>query len=119
MDELADNSSYALEFDLEFEISLLLKIFNMHLLNNAQGLLENIIEYIKAQSRICNIKNFFFINLKDYLNEKDIDMLYEFVRYEKVNLILAESHQSHVNLHEKRWILDRDRCIIEPDELTV
>ena len=58
-------------------------------------------------------------NLKDYLNEKDIDMLYEFVRYEKVNLILAESHQSHVNLHEKRWILDRDRCIIEPDELTV
>jgi len=57
--------------------------------------------------------------LKDYLNEKDIDMLYEFVRYEKVNLILAESHQSHVNLHEKRWILDRDRCIIEPDELTV
>ena len=92
MDELADNSSYALEFDLEFEISSLLKIFNMHLLNNAQGLLENIIEYIKAQSRICNIKNFFFINLKDYLNEKDIDMLYEFVRYEKVNLILAESH---------------------------
>ena len=68
MDELADNSSYALEFDLEFEISSLLKIFNMHLLNNAQGLLENIIEYIKAQSRICNIKNFFFINLKDYLN---------------------------------------------------
>ena len=119
LNELADNSSYALEFDLEFEISLLLKIFNMHLLNNAQGLLENIIEYIKAQSRICNIKNFFFINLKDYLNEKDIDMLYEFVRYEKVNLILAESHQSHVNLHEKRWILDRDRCIIEPDELTV
>lgn len=119
MDELADNSSYALEFDLEFEISSLLKIFNMHLLNNAQGLLENIIEYIKAQSRICNIKNFFFINLKDYLNEKDIDMLYEFVRYEKVNLILIESHQSHVNLQEKRWILDMDRCIIEPDELTV
>ena len=119
MDELADNSSYALEFDLEFEISSLLKIFNMHLLNNAQGLLENIIEYIKAQSRICNIKNFFFINLKDYLNEKDIDMLYEFVRYEKVNLILTESHQSHMNLQEKRWILDMDRCIIEPDELTV
>ena len=119
MDELADNSSYALEFDLEFEISSLLKIFNMHLLNNAQGLLENIIEYIKAQSRICNIKNFFFINLKDYLNEKDIDMLYEFVRYEKVNLILTESHQSHVNLQEKCWILDMDRCIIEPDELTV
>ena len=36
-----------------------------------------------------------------------------------LGLILIESHQSHVNLQEKRWILDMDRCIIEPDELTV
>ena len=85
MDELADNSSYALEFDLEFEISSLLKIFNMHLLNNAQGLLENIIEYIKAQSRICNIKNGACKNKYNFIDEKSKKEILEKIKQEKSN----------------------------------
>lgn len=119
MDNLIVDCPYNLEYDIQLDIVSLLKMLNVKISVKTESLLERIIEYIRVCSRICGINIFFGINLKDYLSPNDIDMLYEFIKYEKVNLILVESRKSDNYNCEKHWILDKDRCIIESDELTM
>lgn len=59
------------------------------------------------------MKNIVFIGLKQYLTTDELKQLYEFVYYEKINLIIIESfHSPHIH-GEKCWLLDKDLCIID------
>lgn len=42
----------------------------------------------------------------------ELEQLYEFSKYEKLNLLLIESHFSDVLDQEKTLIYDKDMCII-------
>ena len=51
-------------------------------------------------------------------SKEELKYLYEFAVYEKINIIVIESIQSEALIGEKGWILDKDLCIIELNELT-
>ena len=99
---------------MDFDVTNLLKIYDVRMNSLAENLLEKIVEYIKAVNRICNIRIFIFVGLKQYLTENELEQLYEFIFYEHVYLIILEPMFTQILKGEKCCILDSDLCIIEP-----
>lgn len=113
LEKIVQHVPYALEFDLDLDLNTLLKMYNVRISSLSEGLLENIIEYMRTMSRICNVRIFTFVGLKQYLTSDELEQLYEFVFYEKIYLISIESIFIKRLEGEKCWILDKDLCIIE------
>lgn len=111
-DKLLMTVPYNLQFDISTEITSLLKIFNVAVINQNDDILEKIIEYIKALNKICSINVFVFIDLKHYLSEEELRMFYEFVFYEKIQIIIVEPVHTPKLTEEKCCIIDKDLCII-------
>lgn len=105
---------YFIDYGTDIDLQALFKIYNIKIDVEYTSLIERITDYIRAFHNICSIRVFTFINLKDYLSVEELKLLYEFVLYEKVNLILIEGHQSASVIPEKHLIIDKDLCIINP-----
>ncbi len=113
LDKLIRYVPYVLEYNVDFDISLLLKMYGVRIESFGESLLEQTVEYLKVLSQICNVKNFVFIGLKQFFSVDELKQLYEFVFYQKINLIIIESvHSQHID-GEKCWLLDKDLCIID------
>ena len=69
--------------------------------------------YIKISSELVAIKVFFFVNLRSYLTQDELNELYKMVDYYKVSLILLESIERNERSREKRYIIDKDLCFID------
>lgn len=113
LDKLIMQVPYALEYNLEFDILNLLKIFGVKVEVSGSDLLERIVEYMQVLNRICGTRLYVFVGLKQYLTNRDLLQLYEFVFYEKIYLIIVEATCVEYIEGEKHWILDKDLCIIE------
>ena len=59
------------------------------------------------------MNNYVFVGLKQYLPISELERLYEYVFYEKINLIIIESIYTPLINGEKGWIIDKDLCIID------
>lgn len=113
IDKVINQVPYALNYNPDFEITNLLKIYNVEIESLGKTLLERVVDYLRVMGQICMIKTFVFVGMKQYFTEEEIKQLYEFVFYEKINLIIIESiHVNHIE-SEKCWIIDKDLCIIE------
>ena len=112
IDKLSILTPYPLTYNLDYNITDLLKIYDVKIDTIANTLLEKIIEYLKVMNQICHINIFVFVSLKQYLNT---DELYEFVFYEKINILLIENHQFPILNNENIFIIDDDLCIINLD----
>ncbi len=106
---------YDIIFDLEERIEALMKIYGVRIEQQRASLLEKLIDYLKILTRMCRINIFIFVNLKTFLDLEDLNKLYEFVFYEKINLILFENQITNKLKCEKVCILDQDMCIIKYD----
>lgn len=115
LDEVIHQVPYPLEFELDLNFQSLLKLYQVKVDIGAGDLLERIIEYLKVMHRICNVRIYAFVGLKQYLQEQEFRQLYEFAAYEKLFLIMLEGRESFRLNSEKYWILDKDLCIIEPN----
>lgn len=113
MDKLIESVPYSLVYEDSMDISALLKLVNMRL-NQVEGdPLALFFDYIQLESKICNINTYIVVNIKDYFSEEELKEFYKFLFYNKINLIIIESHQSALFPEEKNWIIDEDNCIIE------
>ena len=113
LEKLIFRVPYALEYDLDLNVAALLKCYDVRIAKDNESLLEKIVEYMKVSHRICNVQIFVFVALKQYLSEKEIRQLYEFVFYEKIYLIIVDAYQGKRIPGEMHWIIDKDLCIIE------
>ncbi len=113
LEQLFQKVPYNLEYTTDFDVTDLLKSYGVKIESAAESLLEKIVEYIKVQNRICGIRNFVFVGIKQYLSVEELEGLYEFVFYEKINVIIIEANHSPQIFGEKCWLLDKDLCIIE------
>lgn len=115
MDKLVDSVPYSLVYDDSWDVPSLLKMVNMRM-NQVEGdPLALFFDYIQLESKICNISTYVVINIKDYFSDEELKEFYKFLFYNKINLIVIESHQSILYPDEKNWIIDQDNCIIEVD----
>jgi len=113
LDILLANVPYALEYNVDFDVVNLLKLYGIKVQSYGESFLEKIIEYLRVMSQICNVHNYVFVGLKQYLENTELQQLYEFVFYEKINLVIIESMHSRKIYGEKCWLLDKDLCIID------
>ncbi len=97
----------------ELDLISIFKAVNISFETEYTNLLEKIIDYISASVELNQIKCFIFINLKQFLNFKDLSELYKFARYIKINLFLIEGvYTSTKEDCEKSYIIDKDLCEI-------
>lgn len=114
LEKVINQAPYSLDYEVDFDVMNLLKIYDVRVDSLAENLLEKIVEYIKVMNRICNIQIFIFVGLKQYLTVNELEQLYEFVFYEHISVIILEAVFAKTINGEKGWILDSDFCIIEP-----
>jgi CRISPR type II-A-associated protein Csn2 len=115
LDELINAVPYHLKFNLDMDVSALLKIYGVEIESGTDSLLEQVVDYIRVMHQICKINIFIMVNIKQYFEADELQSLYEYVFYEKVNLLLVEGTYSVRAEHEKGLILDKDLCIINID----
>lgn len=113
LDKLLLQMPYALKYSSDLELSDLLKIYNVEIEYGEETILEQIVEYLRVMKKICRVNNYVFVGLKQYLTVSELEKLYEYVFYEKINLIIIESIHIPLIDGEKGWIIDKDLCIID------
>lgn len=112
-EKIIDNTHYDnIVYNVDFDWNSLFKLYGVKLDCECDTLLEKIISYIKILSRLCSIRIFCFVNIKNFLEEKEIKQLYEMAFYYKIQLLLIESNEDQHNTEENVYIIDKDRCLI-------
>lgn len=93
-------------------INSLGSLYKIEVEDEAESLLELLLNTIKTTADILDKKIFMFLHLKHFLTEEEIIKLYDAAILEEVNLILIESELGKTNDYEKAFVMDRDLCEI-------
>ena len=100
-------------YNLEFKWSDIFKIYGLEFSTDASDIMEKLISYIKIVSMFTDIKLLFLVNIRSYLNEEELERIYEISDYCKVSLVLVEAYDSIERNAEIRYIIDKDQCLID------
>lgn len=112
-DKVISTVPYNLKYNFDTDLSSLMKSISVEIDDDADSLLEKMIQYIKLMNQICGVEIFVIPNLKAYFSTEEIIQLYEFAIYNKIYFIVIEATQTPHIEGEKGWIIDEDLCIIE------
>jgi CRISPR-associated protein Csn2 len=111
LEELFSTESLPFAYKDFFDISQLLKTIDLQISFQGENLAETIQDYLKILTEFQEIKLFVFVNLKCFLSTKDLAELFEFICYEKINILLLENHdQKPYNSNETVILFDKDLC---------
>ncbi|WP_026504061.1 type II-A CRISPR-associated protein Csn2 [Butyrivibrio sp. NC3005] len=104
---------YQLEYELDGALENIFKIYSIRFDEKYTSLLDRVISYMKNAHQVLHKKIFVFVNLKSFMEDSEIQMLYEAAKYEKVFLIILESQDNPKLNDENKMIIDKDLCIIK------
>lgn len=116
--ELSKNIEFEYPLDIYSDILLkeedVLKILNIKLKEKEGDILEKIVDYINITYQLRDVKIYIFINLGDYLEDNQIDMLVKEAMYKKITIITINNHDNFIknNAFISR-ICDKDICLIK------
>lgn len=110
---LLDTVPYHLDMEIDMDLTGILKLYGVKMESDGVGVLEVLIDYLRALSSICNIHVIWILNVKQFLTVEEVQQLYEFCFYEKILLINLEGQKNYNLEHEKCVIIDKDLCIID------
>lgn len=112
IDKLCMQVPYPITYNLNFETKALLKLFEVRMEEQSESILDNLIEYLQILKQLCNIEVVSFLNLKSFLSKLELEGLYEYAFYSKIQLVLWESVMQQKLDQERITIIDQDCCII-------
>lgn len=96
----------------ETDTNSLIKFISPFFEKTSNTLLEEICQYLRISSKFTKTRVFVFVNLKTFLNQKQLDLLFKHISYNKLKVLLLESttypHSSNIN----EIIIDSDLCEI-------
>jgi CRISPR type II-A-associated protein Csn2 len=96
------------------DVQNLLKFMNIRFAEYQDSMLEKITDYIKVVHDLLGINLFVFTHLLSCLNGYEIEKLYEYAQYQKINILLIESQQpEYIDFFNLVIILDKDCCEID------
>ena len=110
--DLLENIEYNLDVDAEFDVSYLLKGANVKFSNKYDSLAEHLIDYMNTSNSLDNDKLYIFVNLRSFINDKDIEMFYKTAIYNKLKILVLSGFDSKGVDYEKKTIIDSDLCQI-------
>lgn len=113
LDKLAQNVPYEMiSNDLDLDSMKLFKMFEVRIEAQCNSLLEKLVEYTKILSRLLRKKLLVLVSISSYLDNNELNALYEICNYNKMKVLLIESHELYLPFHTKTYIIDNDKCII-------
>ena len=102
------NADYTYAKDWEVKKYLKAFGFGVEVLSNA-SLLDNLIRFIDFASDMSFRGVIIFLNLKIFLVDSDIDLLYERVFFQGLKVVLLENaHDAIKRPHEQKLVIDQD-----------
>ena len=110
--EIEFDGDISLNYAMNIEPVQIFKMMDVKIETEGKTLLEKLTEYIKMVSELLQYKLIILVNIKSYLNEEEINSLYQTVHYAKVYLLLIENLERETLLKENRIIIDNDMCEI-------
>lgn len=113
---LCDKYHIPLSYDKDVKALDLLKLYNVKVDDQEGNLLERLTYYVQLSSRLIGTKVFVFINLRSYLEEKEILRLHDTAKYEQVALLLIEPRCYETHVAIPTVIVDKDRCVINIEQ---
>lgn len=114
MDKVCEQVPYNLCFKTEQMPENIFKLVDLKFEESSTTPLEKVIEYMGLVQQVCGTKLFILVNFKTFFEKEAMDGLYEYVFYNKINVILIENTYSEAEKDkEKNILIDRDKCIIE------
>ena len=109
--EIFGEYNFQLMYNHEMDFCKLLKAVDCKLNYEQPTLAEKLIEYCYTVREFCGIRLFFLINLKSYLTEREILDIYEYVIYNKIDLVLIENCDGQrLSEVEETTVIDQDLC---------
>lgn len=112
LDLLANKMPYPIKYDLDLDMNLLYKHYNVGFNYDEKTLLEKVLNFIQLEKVLCNTKMIIFVNLKAFFAREQIMEIYRQAFYNKIQLLLVESIESYCLTEEKYYIIDKDKCLI-------
>ena len=113
LDKLTQNVPYEMiSNDLDLDSMKLFKMFEVRIEAQCNSLLERLVEYTKILSRLLRKRLLVFVSISSYLNTNELNALYEICNYNKMKVLLIESHELYLPFHTKTYIIDKDKCMI-------
>lgn len=111
---------YTLTEDLENDISVdvpqdingILKMLGIRFTEHDTELIDKILEYMIAVNKFKGGRVFIFVNLRSYLTDSQIGLLYKDILLRKMTVICIESSDQKHLPNTKTIIIDKDMCII-------
>ena len=111
---------YTLTEDLENDISVdvpqdingILKMLGIRFTEHGTELTDKILEYMIAVNKFKGGRVFIFVNLRSYLTDSQIELLYKDILLRKMTVICIESSDHKRLPNTKTIIIDKDMCII-------
>ncbi|WP_304989317.1 type II-A CRISPR-associated protein Csn2 [Mogibacterium neglectum] len=113
LDQAILDLPYDVSFDCIKEIKDIIKACDISFEEKQLSLLEKITDYIKLESKILKLKCIIFVNIHDFLDDDEIQLLYKEAFYQKVQIIMIESHEINKKTCERVHVIDQSQCIIE------
>lgn len=113
MEKISHESNVSFEYDLELEISSILKLANVRIDRHSSNLLDGIVEYMGALTSLLGIDIFLILGLKQHLTQQQLEELIHEIKGRKINVISIETVQSSYSIQEEVCVLiDNDLCEI-------
>lgn len=75
---LLDTVPYHLDMEMDMDLTGILKLYGVKMESDGVGVLEVLIDYLRALSSICNIHVIWILNVKQFLTVEEVQQLYEF-----------------------------------------
>lgn len=95
------------EMQEEFSLQDITKLMKIQI-SNQRALLENLLLLIDIESELKIDELLVFVNLKQYLNNKELEELYKYSLYKEVKILLIDNTKNISNKYEKKLFIDDD-----------
>lgn len=112
LENMLDKLPYPVKYDEDWDVSEILKAYNVELVEEYDNIFEKLYNYIKLVNTVCGTDIFIMVNIKQYLTDEQITELYKMAAYGKIQLVLIEFSINNKRDCEELYILDNDDCVI-------
>lgn len=101
------NAEYTLS--PEWNLSKYLKAFDFCVdTGNTMDLLDKVLNFFQVATDVFDNKIICFVNLKSYFTEQEIQEIYKFIIYNKLNVFLLESTKNNKLKFEHKLLIDNE-----------
>ena len=90
---MSDVFELELSYKEKIEANDILKMLDIKVTEEYSDETEKVVEYMHANRLLLGIEYFIFVNLNTFFNSYEIEKIYEFAEYNKINIFLVESIQ--------------------------